>query len=420
MSRLARGAFWLSFGTAAAKASTLGVSIVTARILGKHTYGEFGIIYQTILMFVAFAGFGLSMMATKSIAEFRRTDPQRAGRVMTLSFAAAFVTGLVMAVSMYVLAPWLAAHTLKAPHLTGILRIGAIALFFSALDGVQIGTLAGFEAFKRIAQVNIVIGLVSLPALALGTHAGGLTGGVWALAAVNAARYLLNRLAAWHEASLHHVRASWRGCLQEWRLLFSFSLPSALSALLMTPVTWTCAAILVSRPEGYSQMAYFSAATRWREAVIFVPFIVGQSVLPILSGFAGEQSNGKYRKVVKYHAFISVVSGVAVALPIAVLAKWIMRSHGEGFEPGAWVLRAVAAGAIVMSVDQVLRQVFVSKGKMWARFMFNLCWAVALLTFGWSAIVRGYGALGLAVAYLLAYLCIIPAQCIYARRFLQQ
>ena len=74
--RLARGGFWLLCGTVVSKALWLLASILVARMLGKETFGEFGIIRSTVEMFGVFAGFGLGLTATKYIAEFRRTDPE--------------------------------------------------------------------------------------------------------------------------------------------------------------------------------------------------------------------------------------------------------------------------------------------------------------------------------------------------------
>jgi O-antigen/teichoic acid export membrane protein len=54
-------------------------------MLGKTGYGELGMIQTTVGMFGVFAGFGLGVTATKHVAEFRRSDPARAGRIIGLS-----------------------------------------------------------------------------------------------------------------------------------------------------------------------------------------------------------------------------------------------------------------------------------------------------------------------------------------------
>ncbi|MEI8356551.1 MAG: oligosaccharide flippase family protein, partial [Deltaproteobacteria bacterium] len=128
--RLAHGTFWSMMGAGASQSLMLLTSIISARILGKQQFGEFGIINNTIGMFGVFAGFALGMTATKYVAEFRRKDPAKAGRIVALSSLVAMGTGAAVALVLLVIAPWLASKTLAAPQLTTLLRISAGFLFF--------------------------------------------------------------------------------------------------------------------------------------------------------------------------------------------------------------------------------------------------------------------------------------------------
>ena len=181
-------------------------------MLGKTGYGELGMIQSTVGMFGVFAGFGLGLTATKHVAEFCRSDPERAGRIIGLSGLVAMVTGGLMAMGLFIFAPWLAEHTINAPHLAGVLRIGALILFISALNGAQTGALSGFEAFKTIAYVNLFVGLISFPILVGGAYFGGLTGAVWALTINLGFNWLLNHLALRKEAHRYRVPFTFRKC----------------------------------------------------------------------------------------------------------------------------------------------------------------------------------------------------------------
>jgi len=154
-SRLARGVFWSMAGAVISRGLMLCATVLVARMLGKTGFGELGMIRSTVGMFGIFAGFGLGLTATKLVAEFRSSDPSRAGRIISFSWKVAMLTGGLMALGLFVVATWLAEHTINAPHLTGVLRIGGLILFINALNGAQTGALAGFEAFKTIAYVNL-------------------------------------------------------------------------------------------------------------------------------------------------------------------------------------------------------------------------------------------------------------------------
>ena len=88
------------------------------------------------------------MTATKYIAEYRQTDPERAGRIIGLSGLVAMATGDLMALGLLVFAPWIAEHTINAPHLTGVLRIGGLSLS-SALNVRKQGRCQDLKPSKR-------------------------------------------------------------------------------------------------------------------------------------------------------------------------------------------------------------------------------------------------------------------------------
>ncbi len=295
--RLAKGVFWSMAGAVISRGMMLAATVFVARMLGKTVFGELGMIHSTVGMFGVFAGFGLGLTATKHVAEFRQSDPARAGRIIGLSGVFAMVTGGLMALGLFVFAPWLAEHTINATHLSGVLRIGALILFINALNGAQTGALAGFEAFKTIAHVNLFVGLVSFPILISGAYFGGLTGTVWALTINLGVNWLLNHVALRKEARRYNVPFTFRDCSRERSVLWTFSLPAAISSSLVVPVTWACSALLVNQPDGYSEMGIFSAANQWYVMMLFIPSILGSVMLPILSERLGQNDDRQSKKL---------------------------------------------------------------------------------------------------------------------------
>ena len=403
-SRIARGAFWSTGGAVISRGLMLVAAILVARILGLEVYGEYGMIRSTVNMFLVFAGFGLGMTATKHVAECRVSDPERAGRIMAISGLFAVGTGALVAIGLYVFAPWVATHTINAPHLVGELRVGAFILLLNSVNGAQTGALVGFEAFRSIAKVNLWTGLASFPLLISGAYWGGLRGAVWALSANMIINWLLNHLALRQEAARFKVPFSVVGCLAEWPILWRFSLPAALGGIMVSPVVWTSNAMLVNQPAGYVQMGLFDAANQWRMAILFIPGVVGQIVLPMLANLNASDDQIRYKKVLKYNVLISSGVAFAVALPVALLACPIMRSYGLDFEEGALALILLSISTILITLNSVVGQAIASKGRMWIGFSFNLMWATVFLIFSYYFIYNGYGVTGLAFANIIAYL----------------
>jgi O-antigen/teichoic acid export membrane protein len=370
-------------------------------------------IRTTVSMFLVFAGFGLGMTATKHVAECRLTDPERAGRIMAISGLFAGGTGTLVAVGLYLFAPWVATHTINAPQLVGELRIGAFILLLNAMNGAQTGALAGFEAFRTIAKVNFWTGLASFPLLIGGAYWWGLRGAVWALGLNMVINWLLNHLALRREAERFKVPFSSVGCFAEWPILWRFSLPAALGGIMVSPVVWAGNAMLVNQPGGYGQMGMYDAANQWRMAILFIPGVVGQIVLPTLANLHGLNDQIKYRKALKYNVLINGGVSLIVALPVVIFATVIMRSYGPDFEEGALALILLSISTLFVSLNNVVGQAIASKGLMWVGFCFNLMWATTFLIFSYYFIHNGYGVIGLALANLIAYLAHSVWQSVY-------
>lgn len=403
-SRMAKSVFWSMAGALISRGLMLIASIIVARILGKEVYGEFGIIRSTVNMFFVFAGFGLGMTATKYVAEYRVSDPDRAGQIIVISELFAIVTGLLVAVAVVALAPLLAEKSLNAPHLTGVLRIGALILFINALNGAQTGALAGFEAFKTIAKVNTGVGLTSFPLLTLGTWFGGLKGAVWALAANMAINWLLNNIALRKELTKFNVSFTFSKSFKELPILWKFSLPATLSSIMVSPVLWVCDAMLVNQPDGFSQMAIFSAANQWKIAILFIPGMICQIVLPMLSNLKNPNQNDDYIKILKYNIYINAGVSLIMASIVSLFSKFIMNSYGLGFNTGKWVLLILAFSSVLISINSVIGQAIASKNLMWYGLLFNGLWAVVLFIVSLFFLRLGMGAIGLALANLIAYM----------------
>ena len=91
--RFVQGAWWSLIGMGAAQGLAVLASIVSARLLGKVTFGEFGMVTGTVGAFGMLAGLGLGLTATKFVAERRVTDPARAGHVLGLVVQVALISG---------------------------------------------------------------------------------------------------------------------------------------------------------------------------------------------------------------------------------------------------------------------------------------------------------------------------------------
>lgn len=402
--RFAVGAFWSVFGAVISRGFLLAASVVCAWSLGKEGFGALGMIQSTAGMFGVFAGLGLGITATKYVSEFRRHDPTKAGRILALSAFAAFIWGVVITGLLILLAPFVAEHVLAAPQLAKPLAIGSGLVFFGAINGAQTGALAGLEAFKTIARVNIYAGVVSFPLIVLGVSRGGLKGAIWGSVAALGINWALNNRALRRECANAAISYQFAGWRRELGILHRFSLPAFLGSILVVSAVWACNALLARQPQGYAELGLYAAADKWRVAIVFVPTYVFAMVVPVLSNLHGESDRAGFRTVFRATLQLNASLALLAALVITAFATPIMAVYGKSFRGGQTVLIVLALSAIAEVLNAILGQPLIAARQMWWRFGFDVLLFAVLVGLAWVLIPK-WGALGLAASYGVAYAC---------------
>ena len=402
--RLANGAFWSLTGGSASRFFALVSSIIIARLIGKEDFGEFGMVQSTMGMFGVFAGFGLGSTATKYVAEHIRSHPVRAGRITNLTILVSLLSGGILTAVCILISPWLATETLNRPGAAVLLQAGALLLFCSTLNSMLLGILAGFEAFRSIARINIIQGIAA-PTVALPlVWFFGVEGAIASLT-VNAAfgmilcSVALRRIYKDHAIPAVYDRAVW----SEWPVLWKFALPAMLSGLLVAPVTWLTNLILAGREGGYGELGLFNAAMQWRAVIAFVPGLIGSVMLPVLSDTHRLADKTYFTRTVSFNLSATWVVCLPLTITVICFGKPLAALFGKEFSASAPVMVMLMAASFLMIVNGTVGTALAGSGRMWSGTVLNLGWAAALIT-GAYLMIPSMGALGLATAYLLAYL----------------
>jgi O-antigen/teichoic acid export membrane protein len=283
---------------------------------------------------------------------------------------------------------------------------------------VQAGALAGFEAFKTMAWVNLLGGVATFPLIVGGVYLGGLKGAVWGMVLSTGLNWALHQWALHSKAKQTGIRLNYVDCTREWSVLWRFSLPSTLASMVSGPVVWASNAILVNQPNGYAEMGLFNAANQWRTPVIFFTSSLGAIVLPVLSGLRGGEDLTSFNKVLRSNLFFNVAIALIIALPIAIFSPFIMASYGKGFQEGSWVIVILSFSAVAIAVSNILGQAIVSRGQMWLNLGLHSLWAVVMLLIA-LYIVPQYLAQGLAIATAFTWIIYAFAQAFCVQKLIK-
>jgi len=383
--RLLRGTSWMLMATMISRVLALIGSVLVARFLGKEGFGELGMLQGTTEMFGSLAAFSLGDMAAKHVAEFRVTDPDRARRIIGMSSVVAWLTGGTMLAALMVVSPWLCRVVLNAPQLWWLFEVSAAGLLVGAVNGAQAGALMGFEAFREDAMISLYTSMAILVGRCAGAYWFGLQGAIWGQLAAGLFGCVANSFMLRKVARRFGIRLTYLGSVREMRILWHFSFPAVTGGLMITGAAWLCNAMLVHKPNGYSELGIFNAALQWYYAPLLIPGLVGRVLLPVLSERLGIGDIGESRKLLR----LSITVNTVMMLPVLLLpaaSKLIMRSYGNGFEQGWPVLALMLAAGFVLSVQMPLGHVLAASGRMWTMLAINAVFSVSLVGGSWLLI----------------------------------
>lgn len=401
--RLINGVKWNVLEAGIVAGTNLVVAVVVARMLGINDFGAFSIIRSTVYMMASVAGLGLGITATKYIAEMRNNDPTRLGVILGLCAVIAGGTSFCFAASLLVFAPQIALYNLGAPQITEQLRIASFYILFVTLNGYQIGALVGFEAFPKLARINLILAILSM-AITFGfTWLWGLTGASLALGLVAMFNWFLHHLAIREELKHHQITIRYRGIWQEKSILTSFALPAALSGFIGAIIVWICNAFLVKQSDGLIQMAIFTATYNFRSLIMFVPGLVTRVASPILCNLVGEKRGNSYSRLFWFNIGVSVCVSMIVGGLLILTAPYLLSLFGKGFVVGDRMVLVVVSMSVVEVIASAFYQPLYTHGKLWWQVLIIICWSIVLVAVVFPT-AGNYGALGLAYAYLAAHI----------------
>ena len=402
--RLRQGIAWNFISVFFNQGSTFIAAILLARLLGRQQFGEFAVVQGTVVTLANIAALATGSTATKYVAEFRSTDPEKAGRILGLCEAVSTGMALLVALVLLIGAPWLTDVTLNAPHLAPALRVGAGTLFFATLIGFQTGALAGLEGYRLLAPAGVVGGLLYVLFAVGFAWRWGVAGGIGGILAANALQWLLLRRLTRIECARHGIAFRRQSLLRERRVILHFALPAALSGFISLPTLWLSQAILARQPDGLTQIALYSAAFNLMSLVRFLPAITNNVGASLLNHQKGVHDARRYAKMFWSNIVMSGTVALAGGVGVYLLGPLLLRLYGEDFQAAYPALGVLLIAVVIEALAIATYQVIQSREKMWISFFgilipYCLCFILASHTLS-----PRYGAVGLATAYALGWL----------------
>ena len=399
--KLMTGAAWNALAQIMYRGLVILGMLIAARLLGLEPFGQLSLLYNTAMTFHVVASLGLIMTGTKLVAEFARSDKPKTGRVIALCHYVALISGGLVGLGLLVTAPLIASTILNDPSLATGVRLTALLLLFQVLADSTLGINLGFLAFRGIFVANAATGVSAFLCLVAGVYWGGVVGGLLGLATAEAVRFLMLLRLAHRAADQQGIPRSWRFPKEELPVLWHVSLPAMATAMLWLPVTWVGTLMLVREPGGFGEMGLFGAANQWFSLLMFVPGVITQTILPILSEQVSDGGRVEARRLALRSASIMFALVALIALPLMFGSPLIAAAYGPEFAEGAKVFVLMFGVAVAASPQGILGNYLAAENRFWLRFRLNLLWAVCYLIAAYYLVSQG--AVGLTLAMIIAY-----------------
>jgi O-antigen/teichoic acid export membrane protein len=404
--RLARGAFWSLVGAVSTRLLTLASSVIVVRLLGKPTFGEFGIVQSTLAMLGTFAGLGLGITATKYTAEFRTRDPAKVGRVLSLIIVTAVASGLLMAFAGWVGSRWLAERVLDHASLAPYVALSSLLVVVGAIDGVFSAALAGFEAFRVIAHRSIVVALINPLIIVPLVYFFDLYGAVIGLIISQALQMVLDGMALARECRTHKVslRIDWPA-RSDLPVLVHYALPALGASVVTMPATWLVNIILVRSDAGFAGMSVVGVVTTLKNLATYLPTVLLAPMFAVLANVVHDPAS--VRKTLRFTIGFSALAVLPAAFVIGCLGDFVLGTlYGPAYSHDGAALALGMFVAGVQGLGSSLGSYLNAIGRMWLGLGVNLLWGVMFVLFA-LALVPNFGALGYMGAMALSYFILV-------------
>lgn len=389
----------MTFGSLMSRGLFSLASIILARILTVHEFGEFGMVKSTIDNFLIFASMGIGLTTTKYISELKDNNKKEASNILGASISLVLLLSSFIVLLIIFFSDIISVQLLNNIDLQSSLIIGGITLIFIALNGTQMGALLGFQAYQKNSISNILQGLFLFLGLVIGGYLGGVNGAlIGNLIAIFLVSFVLQILLR-KEAKKHHISIS----LDKWKsnikTIYKFAIPASLSTIIVAPTIWFLNTLLVNEQNGYQQLGLYSAVIIFSTAIQMFNGAISNVLLPIfLSKTEGKSKNKEF-----FNYFGAWIISIFIAFPILLFPEVISFILGNKYSINDVlpILGMSIISTLIISKKSGVARDLIVQNKMWLSVFSMGQWAVTNLAIFYF--LRQYGALGFAFSYMVSY-----------------
>lgn len=326
---LLANSFWSIVGTFISKILLFLIWIFVAKILQAKLYGEFSIIRSTTMLFADFVGSSIGVAGTNYIAKYYQRDNMKVEKLIGIFNVFSFTFGFVLFIFSWLFADIIAIKMLNRPELIGYLKVSSIVILVSSINNNQFGILRGFNQYKCISKINLLQIVCAFPVYYLCTYFYHLKGAVFAYIFYNVIICIFAKFEVKKILKENKLNPSLRECMVESKMVLSFILPYIASGLFVAFLSWYNETRLVSIPNGYVQMGYYSIINVMVLIIIGVAFMV---CIPFVSMMSKYQKSTNIILLEKLNILLPLQVALLISIPLMLFPEIISWIYGVSYD----------------------------------------------------------------------------------------
>ncbi|MGE3549334.1 MAG: flippase [Geobacter sp.] len=369
----------------------LVVGVWIARYLGPEGYGSLSFAGSYVMLFSALALFGLESLVVRELVTHAEHRATILGTTFLIRLASGALAYLLAVVTILVLRPGDSLALLLVILLGSSLLFQAsevIDLWFQSRVASRYTVMVRVVAFllSSAAKLACVLAGASLTAIAIATAVEAL---LVACGLVFVYLRKAERLSSWR----------WDGV--RFRSLVRSAIPMVLSGVVLM-IYLRIDQVMLGALASEAEVGFYAAAVRISEVWYFVPAAIVSSLFPRIVELRATDQTQFEQQLQRLYNLLAFL-GYAVALPVTLLAPWLVQLlFGSAYQPSAPLLAVliwaglfanltVARNAHFIALDWGRAQLWTASAGAIANILLNLL------------LIPHYGAMGAAVATCLSY-----------------
>ncbi len=386
-------------GTVISKALLMLFNIIVARILGENQYGVYSILNNTLQTFTVFAGAGIGITLTRYVALYRDKDKQMAGiLIKTLLFVNAMLSA-VISIIVFILSRNISNLISEQIDITIYIQVTSFTIFFTSISLILQSALQGFEAYKKIAIIQIASNIITLIIGILITEIFGIIGTISALLLLQIISTVLFTIIIRKIIIKKGIKLQFQINDTVKEAIKKVAIPAFLASVFVVPLLWITNFVFTNK-NGYNEFAAFSVCLQWYTILNYLPQQLGQ-VRPIYTQLYADGKIKELNKTIKNMILMSTGFATIVSIVLMIGSKLILKTYGEFYTAYIIPFIIMLVASIFYSIQSQYGSFFQAIGKIWLCLILNIVWAICfILCF---ALLHEKGALGYTITYLISY-----------------